>query len=126
MMKVKVDFDLCESNAICMGIVPEVFELRDDNFLYLLDEVHIAELPLVPEIGEVVLGASPPLELAGPRTLVVLRSGVRGDEPHPIMPRLMQTAGPGPTLLLPWDPDYTEHGTGDATVITGTSTASQM
>ncbi|MFN8027726.1 MAG: ferredoxin [Acidimicrobiia bacterium] len=36
--KVVVDFDLCESNAICMGIVPEVFELRDDNFLYLLDE----------------------------------------------------------------------------------------
>jgi len=36
--KVVVDFDLCESNAICMGIVPEVFELRDDNFLYLLQE----------------------------------------------------------------------------------------
>ena len=37
-MRVVCDFDLCESNAICMGIVPEVFELRDDNFLYLLDE----------------------------------------------------------------------------------------
>ena len=36
--KVVVDFDLCESNAICMGIVPEVFEVRDDNFLYVLDE----------------------------------------------------------------------------------------
>ena len=36
--KVVVDFDLCESNAICMGIVPEVFELRDDNFLYLLQD----------------------------------------------------------------------------------------
>ena len=34
--KVVVDFDLCESNAICMGIVPEVFEVRDDNFLYVL------------------------------------------------------------------------------------------
>ena len=36
--KVVVDFDLCESNAICMGIVPEVFELRDDNYLYLLQD----------------------------------------------------------------------------------------
>ncbi len=36
--KVVVDFDLCESNAICMGIAPEVFEVRDDNFLYVLQE----------------------------------------------------------------------------------------
>ena len=36
--KVVVDFDLCESNAICMGLAPEVFEVRDDNFLYLLQE----------------------------------------------------------------------------------------
>lgn len=37
-MKVVVDFDLCESNAICMGIVPEVFEVREDDFLYVLQE----------------------------------------------------------------------------------------
>lgn len=37
-MKVEVDFDLCESNAICMGIAPTVFEVRDDDFLYILDE----------------------------------------------------------------------------------------
>ena len=37
-MRVVVDFDLCESNAICMGIAPEVFEVRDDDFLYILDE----------------------------------------------------------------------------------------
>jgi ferredoxin len=37
-MKVVVDFDLCESNAVCMGIVPEVFEVRSDDFLYILDE----------------------------------------------------------------------------------------
>jgi ferredoxin len=36
--KVVVDFDLCESNAICMGLVPEVFEVRDDDFLYILQE----------------------------------------------------------------------------------------
>lgn len=37
-MKVVVDFDLCESNAVCMGIAPEVFEVRDDDMLYVLDE----------------------------------------------------------------------------------------
>ena len=37
-MRVVVDFDLCESNAVCMGLVPEVFEVRDDDKLYLLQE----------------------------------------------------------------------------------------
>lgn len=36
--KVVVDYDLCESNAVCMQIAPEVFEVRDDDFLYLLTE----------------------------------------------------------------------------------------
>jgi ferredoxin len=39
-MKVKVDFDLCESNALCEAIAPDIFELDDDDFLQLLsDEV---------------------------------------------------------------------------------------
>ena len=37
-MRVVVDFDQCESNALCMGILPEVFEVRDDDFLYVLEE----------------------------------------------------------------------------------------
>ncbi len=37
-MKIVVDFDKCKSNAVCMGVAPEVFEVRDDNFLYVLDE----------------------------------------------------------------------------------------
>jgi len=37
-MKIVVDYDLCESNAVCMGIAPEVFEVRDDDFLYVLNE----------------------------------------------------------------------------------------
>lgn len=43
-MKVVVDFDLCESNAVCMAIAPEVFEVRDDDFLYILQENPPAEL----------------------------------------------------------------------------------
>jgi ferredoxin len=37
-MRVVVDFDKCQSNAVCMGIAPEVFEVRDDGFLYILQE----------------------------------------------------------------------------------------
>ena len=37
-MRVVVDFDLCESNALCMGLAPEVFEVREDDLLYVLDE----------------------------------------------------------------------------------------
>ncbi len=43
-MKVVVNFDLCESNAVCMGIAPEVFEVRDDDFLYVLNENPPADL----------------------------------------------------------------------------------
>ena len=37
-MRVVVDYDLCESNAICMSILPQVFEVRDDDNLYILNE----------------------------------------------------------------------------------------
>jgi ferredoxin len=42
-MKITVDFDLCSSNAVCMSIVPEVFEVRDDGFLYVLNDQPRAE-----------------------------------------------------------------------------------
>jgi 8-oxo-dGTP pyrophosphatase MutT (NUDIX family) len=47
----------------------------------------------------------------------VLAAGrARAEEPHPIMPRLRAVAGAeSPCLLLPWDPEYTQTGTGDAT-----------
>lgn len=37
-IRIAVDFDLCESNAICMDFAPEVFEVRDDDVLYVLQE----------------------------------------------------------------------------------------
>jgi ferredoxin len=37
-MKVVVDYDQCASNAVCMGILPEIFEVRDDGFLYVLND----------------------------------------------------------------------------------------
>lgn len=35
-MKVRVDDDLCEGNALCMKVCPEVFEVRDDDRAHLL------------------------------------------------------------------------------------------
>ena len=32
------------SNAVCMGLAPEVFEVRDDGFLYILNETPPEEL----------------------------------------------------------------------------------
>ena len=43
-MHVVVNYDLCESNALCMGRAPEVFEVRDDDFLYVLQEEPPEEL----------------------------------------------------------------------------------
>ena len=47
-----MDYDLCESNAVCMGIAPEVFEVRDDDNLYLLQEEPPEELR--PKVEEAV------------------------------------------------------------------------
>jgi ferredoxin len=37
-MKIIVDFDVCQSHGLCTQAAPEVFEVRDDGFLYILDE----------------------------------------------------------------------------------------
>jgi ferredoxin len=39
-MKIVVDYDLCEANAICMKQCPDVFRVEEDDTLtVLLDEV---------------------------------------------------------------------------------------
>ena len=50
-MRIEVDWDLCESNAVCMGIAPEVFELGDDDMLTVLQP------EVTPENEELVLEA---------------------------------------------------------------------
>jgi ferredoxin len=37
-MKVNVDFDRCASSGTCTELVPNVFEIRDDGYLYILEE----------------------------------------------------------------------------------------
>ena len=36
--KIEVDWGLCESNGVCMGVIPEVFRLEDDDTLTVLQE----------------------------------------------------------------------------------------
>ncbi len=38
-MKVVVDYDLCEANAVCMRNAPEVFWVEEDDTLTVLTEV---------------------------------------------------------------------------------------
>ncbi len=35
-MKVKVDYDLCEANAVCMDVAPNLFKVDDDDNIHLL------------------------------------------------------------------------------------------
>jgi ferredoxin len=35
MIRIRIDHELCEANAVCVRLVPEVFELDDDDRLRL-------------------------------------------------------------------------------------------
>ena len=37
-MRVVVEYESCDSNGLCMAAAPEVFEVRSDDFLYVLDD----------------------------------------------------------------------------------------
>ena len=43
-MKITVDYDLCASTGGCMQLSPEVFEVRSDGYLYVLNEEPPADL----------------------------------------------------------------------------------
>jgi ferredoxin len=43
-MRVVVDFDVCASTGSCMQVCPEVFEVRSDGYLYILQEEPAEEL----------------------------------------------------------------------------------
>ena len=43
-MRIVVDYDVCASTGTCTRIAPEIFEIRDDGYLYLLQEEPPEEL----------------------------------------------------------------------------------
>jgi ferredoxin len=51
-MKIVVDYDRCEANAICMKVAPDVFRVDDDDALHVLVE-HPSDAQL-PDVREAV------------------------------------------------------------------------
>jgi ferredoxin len=51
-MEIAVDRDLCEANAVCCGLAPEVFELDDDENLVIKIADPSAEL--LPKVQKAV------------------------------------------------------------------------
>jgi ferredoxin len=43
-MKIVVDHDECEANAVCVGILPDVFEVDDEDWLTVHQEYPPAEI----------------------------------------------------------------------------------
>lgn len=43
-MRIEVDWDLCESNALCMAAAPEVFVVDDNDRLEVLNDTPDARL----------------------------------------------------------------------------------
>lgn len=37
-MHITVDMDRCQSNALCMSVAPDIFEVREDGYLYVLED----------------------------------------------------------------------------------------
>jgi ferredoxin len=37
-MRVTVDYDMCASTGACAQVAPEVFEVRSDGYLYVLQD----------------------------------------------------------------------------------------
>jgi len=61
-MRVTVDKDLCEANAVCAGLVPEVFSVDDE------DELHIAAGEVPPQLADRVREAV----MSCPKTALLL------------------------------------------------------
>jgi len=37
-MKIRVDYERCESHGRCMEAAPDIFEVREDDLMYVLQE----------------------------------------------------------------------------------------
>ncbi|WP_431729570.1 ferredoxin [Verrucosispora sp. TAA-831] len=53
-MWIVVDYDRCDSHGVCADSAPEVFEIRDDDLMYVLVEQPSVEQ--VPQVETAVRG----------------------------------------------------------------------
>ena len=51
-MKIIVDLDMCAATGGCVNQAPEVFEIRDDGFLYVLQENPDESLRAIVKLAE--------------------------------------------------------------------------
>ncbi len=51
-MELRVDRDLCEANAVCCGLAPDVFALDDDEQLVITQPFPPDRLPIVQKAVE--------------------------------------------------------------------------
>jgi len=96
--------------------VAELPEGQEPSFdaIETVDQVWVRPADALTRIAELAL--PPPQirtcwELAQCATIEEVFATARAREPHAILPRL---APAGPSLLLPWDPEYATLGTGEA------------
>ena len=61
-MRVEVDRDRCEGNAVCVGIAPDLFDLDDEDYALAADRVRrlmfLKSLMLSPVINSSSLGCA--------------------------------------------------------------------
>ncbi len=48
-MRIEVDLDRCEGNAVCLGIAPDLFDLDDDDYAVVKLDPVPAELEALAE-----------------------------------------------------------------------------
>jgi ferredoxin len=51
-MELRVDRNLCEANAVCCGLAPDVFELDGDEQLVITQPFPVDRLPIVAKAVE--------------------------------------------------------------------------
>ncbi len=55
-MKIHIDYDACEANAVCEGIAPEVFLVDDDDNLHAIADPDSHQHP---RLGMIASGCTP-------------------------------------------------------------------
>ena len=88
-MEVRVDFDRCEANGVCVGIAPDIFELDDDDQLHITSAVPPADREedvrtAIAQCPRAALTAHPCRLLPGMRTRSTVTSTYRRAVVHDV------------------------------------------
>jgi ferredoxin len=98
-VRVKVNYDICMSNGVCMRIAPQVFQVRADGYMYILDDTPVGDsrARAVSAVNACPVEALT-LEDAGPDDRVRRKSDTR----HAVTVRHVATTPRDDPLLSPY------------------------